>query len=892
MTPSLEARLAAAQDQIAKIFRRSPAMMLIARVDTGKFVDVNEAFEELSGFGADEVIGKTSLELELWSEPARRDIFLRTLRAQGLVRDFEAVFRTKDGRGRTLIVSSEIIQFDGAPCMLTVCSDITALRRRDKVQKAIYHISEAVHAATDVTALFTAIHHIIADLMPADSFYFALLNETRDGLTFPYRVDVSGDPPRPRKLRRGLTEYVLRTGKPQLVLAETAQQLMAAGECEQIGTPAAVWLGVPLAANGRTIGVMAVQDYHNATVYGPEEQRILTFVAEQVASAIQHKQAERALVEAERKYRSIYENATEGLYQSSPNGKFISANPALARLLGYDSPEQLIAALNDIGVQVYVKPGRRAEFLELIRDRDQVSDFESQIHRRDGSVRWISESVRLIRDERGEIDHFEGVAIDITDRIATSHALQEAKEAADRANQAKSQFLANMSHELRTPLNGILGYTQILARDQTLTTKQRSSIGVIHQSAEHLLGLINDVLDLSKAEAQRVEANPVDFDLTECLRAVEGVFQVRAREKRLRLDCSFAAELPLVVRADEHKLRQVLFNLVSNSVKFTEEGGVLIEVTRGEGERCRFAVTDSGAGISENELPLLFEPFRQVGASKMKAGGTGLGLAITRSLVEVLGGELHVESKLGQGTRFWFEIELPQGDLGSHGTRSPFQQRVIGYFGERKRILVVDDNPQNRDVLREMLEPIGFELRLVNDGEAALTAAAEFKPHAILMDLRMPHLSGLAATKKLRAGIVPRETAIIAVSASAYDLSPDDCKAAGCNDFLPKPFRESALWKILERHLGLEWETAAPAPASETVAPFAAKLAPPPADVATAVFELASKGDVLKIRILMAEIAERDPKLRSFAQSVLELADRFKMKAIRELVAPHVEGRK
>ncbi|HEY0947043.1 MAG TPA: PAS domain S-box protein [Opitutaceae bacterium] len=597
-------------------------------------------------------------------------------------------------------------------------------------------------------------------------------------------------------------------------------------------------------------------------------------------------EAEAALARAEARYRSIFENAVEGLYMSSIDGCFLSVNPALARLCGFDSPAEMMHAINDIGEQLYVDPHRRGEFFKLIEHGDVVTDFISEIRRRDGQVLWISESVRAVRRADGTLDHLEGVAIDVTAEHEAERALRAAKEAADEANRAKSHFLASMSHELRTPLNGILGYTQILRRDSALTGRQRQGLDVIHASAEHLLTLINDVLDLSKIEARRLELNLCGFDLPGFVRGVADVFLPRTREKGIGFATEFASDLPLAVRGDEQRLRQTLFNLVGNAVKFTVHGGIIFSVQPGAVPgTVRFSVSDTGPGIASAELPTLFAPFTQVGDARLQAGGTGLGLAISRSLVELMGGRLEVESRPGWGSRFWFDLPLPAV---SSDTARPRRgpRRVVGYEGPTRAVLVVDDHPSNRAVLCELLRSAGFAVRDVDTGEAALAACAATWPDLVLMDLRMPGMDGLETTRRLRT-LAPPTLRIAAVSASAYDLDRHECFAAGCDDFLAKPVREEELWDVLERLLGLVWHfSSETSSGTETSAPFPMPSEPPPAADAEAIYQLASNGDVAGLRAHAEAMLARSPEHAEFARAVLDLTTRFRMKAIRQLVLP------
>lgn len=865
-----------------KSFHASPALMAIAHVADGRLIEVNPAFLRGSGYTREEVIGRSTLALGLWARPEERDEFLRRMQAEGSVRDFEANFQAKTGEVRSLLLNADIIEMEGTRGMLTVAVDISERRRREQVLEATYRISQAALADNDLAAFFAEIHLIIAGLMPARNLYFALLSADRSLLTFPYFVDESAPAPAARKPGNGLTEYVLDTGRPLLTNADELTVLLREfGRYLPMGKPAALWLGAPLLINGRAIGVIAVQDYHNPRAYGEEEKRLLMFVAEQAATAVHRRQAEEAVRRAESQYRGIFENALEGLYQTTADGRFIRANAALARMCGYETPAALLHAINDIGHQVYVDRTRREEFLRMIEGRDEVTDFESEIYRRDGTKLWVSESVRVIRNAAGEVVRFEGVAIDITQQRQAARALQAAKEAADAASRAKSLFLASVSHELRTPLNGILGYTQILRRDPTLGEKQREGVRVIHESAEHLLVLINDVLDLSKIEAGRIELHPADFELAELAAAAEQVFAPRAREKNLLLETALAPGLPAFVRGDEARLRQVLFNLLGNAVKFTAQGGVVLSVEAQAGNLLRFSVSDTGRGIAEQDLARIFEPFTQVGETVGAATGTGLGLAISRSLVERMGGEMHVESQPGWGSRFWFDVPLPAAAAAAR--RPGAARRVLGYEGPRRRVLVVDDNAANRSVMAAMLAPLGFELHEAADGLGGIAEAARFRPDVVLMDLRLPGaIDGLEATRRLRAVAEGAEMKIIAVSASAYDIDREQCRAAGCDDFVAKPFREEELWTALGQALGLTWRLADDLAETRTPFPLVPKL--PGAEELAALHELASQGDIVGLRARAEQLLAADPELGLFVEGLLELAARFKMKAIRQFI--------
>jgi len=348
-----------------------------------------------------------------------------------------------------------------------------------------------------------------------------------------------------------------------------------------------------------------------------------------------------AVKAAEAKYRGIFENAVWGIFQTSPEGRYLAANPALARLYGYTSPTHMMTELNDISRQLYVDPRRRLDFAAQMREKLVISGFESLIRCRNGSTIWISENARAIHDDAGRLLYYEGTVEDITRRKETE-ALRQETEAAQAANAAKSAFLANMSHEIRTPLNGVIGMLDLLS-GTTLDERQQRYLRVGKSSAQSLLTLINDILDFSKIEAGKLELSPTDFDLTTMVEDVMEIFASRAQEKGIELACRVAPGMPSAVRGDTNRIRQVLINLMGNAVKFTERGEIALRVSAElDGDRptlVRFTVTDTGIGIPRERLDRLFKAFTQVDASTTrKFGGTRLGLAISKQLVEMMGG--------------------------------------------------------------------------------------------------------------------------------------------------------------------------------------------------------------------------------------------------------------
>jgi len=519
------------------------------------------------------------------------------------------------------------------------------------------------------------------------------------------------------------------------------------------------------------------------------------------------------------------------------------------------------------------------------------------------------------------------VARDISDRKQIELALQRAKESAEAANSAKSEFLANMSHELRTPLNGILGYVQLIKNDINISEDQQESLTNIQHCGTHLLTLIEDILDLSKIEAMKMEIMPIEFNLPNFVKNITELFQMRAMQKNILFIAQQVSPLPTCILADDKRLRQVLMNLLDNAVKFTNTGSVTFKFGCAEtGDwgslnedlaagidskneqipvftyeppsinyqfpiaQIRFQIEDTGIGIEETKLKEIFLPFNQVINRDYSIEGTGLGLSISYKLVKIMGGEITVKSSLGKGSIFLVDLALPLAGNTCELTTLPDQGKIIGFTGHKRKVLIVDDNNINRAILKRLLSRLGFKTMEASNGKDCLKKAVEFLPDVILMDLIMPIMDGFEATRSLRMLPEIKNVIVLALSASVFDNTQQESLLAGCDQFLSKPVETSQLLERLRIHLDLEWiyedqqEIRMKKEQSNiSVEPFPA-VDPPDVESITALLKLAVIGDIEAILEETTILEKTEPKFLPFVSHLRQLAKGFQLKKIREFL--------
>lgn len=664
-----------------------------------------------------------------------------------------------------------------------------------------------------------------------------------------------------------------------------------------------------------------------------------SMAAQLQTSFAEMKSLNEALSQSESRLNQFLEALPVGVSVHDRQGKVSYLNQTAKRLLGIDIISEITPEKFDSVFQIYRKnqlyPTEDLFTLRALKGETVTLD-DIEIHRAGEMIPFEVRSTPIF-DDRGTIIYAIAAFQDITERKQAQAVLanynrtlekqvaertlaleqeilerKRAEEAADAANQAKSTFLANMSHELRSPLNAILGFSQLMNRTPNLIPEHKENLGIIMRSGEHLLTLINQILDLSKIEAGRITVNETCFNLIRLLDELEDMFQLKADDKQLQLLFEYYPDLPQYVRTDEVKLRQVLINLLNNAIKFTQYGGVSLRVRLGTRNTEKdflsspsssqlpitthqslitFEVEDTGEGIASDELDSLFEAFIQTQTGKESNEGTGLGLAISHQFVKLMGGEITVNSQVGRGTTFRFDIKVSVVDAESIKThQSPRRAIALEPNQQNYRILIVDDKWSNRQLLKKLLNPLGFEVKEASNGQEAIEVWEAFEPHLIWMDLRMPIMDGYEATKHIKATTKGQSTVVIALTASSLEEERTVALSAGCDDYIRKPFREADIFEAMNKHIGVlyvytESTSTSNLTQTEALTLTSEALAAFPADWLTNLHQAAIEGDLDLMRTLIAQIAEQNHPL---ANALADLANKFQFEQLLALTQPSV----
>ncbi|HEX5887729.1 MAG TPA: response regulator [Pyrinomonadaceae bacterium] len=675
----------------------------------------------------------------------------------------------------------------------------TQMRQRaagETLRQALFEITQGVNTISNLDELLRFIHQAIGKVLYAENFFIALHNPATGMLAMQIFIDQHDEMPPPLKLDRGRAAYVLRSRRPTLLTPEKFNELVEAGEVESQGTPPASWLGIPLETPSGVIGVLVVQHYTDVNAYSEDDVAFLVSVGGHVALAIERRRAEEAVRESEERYRDLFENAQDLVYTHDLLGNYTSANIVCEKITGYTHEECIGMNVAQVIAPDNMEKARTAMARKSIEKDSSAYDID--IITKDGRRVTLEVTSRLMH-RNGVPYAVHGIARDITARKRAERELENAHNAAVESARLKSEFLANMSHEIRTPMNGVIGMTGLLL-DTDLTKEQREFAETIRSSGEALLTIINDILDFSKIEAGKLNFEVLDFILTNAIEDTIEMLAEKAHQKKLELGSLIEKNVPVFLRGDPGRLRQIITNLIGNAIKFTEQGEVVIRVfTETETETdvvIRFEVSDTGIGISEAAQRNLFQAFTQAdGSTTRKFGGTGLGLAISKQLVQLMDGEIGVRSAEGQGSTFWFTARFekqPEGTV--------VELPTVDF--ENLRVLIVDDNMTNRQIMKHQLGSWGMIHREASSGEQALrllraaSQRSEYFNLAVL-DLMMPGMDGFELARRIKAD--PEIAGVQLVMLTSFGERGDARRAqeSGIAAYLTKPVRQSQLFDCL-----------------------------------------------------------------------------------------------
>jgi PAS domain S-box-containing protein len=749
---------------------------------------INSEFTRMFGFTTAEVLGKTLAELVVPTERIAESDWIEEAVENGQKVALETKRRRKDGTLLDVSVScAPVLVGEKQVGICALYRDIEEHKRAQVLSSALYRIAERTRSASHLQGFYASIHNIVGELMNARNFYVALYDSATQMLSFPHFVDEQDSAPASRRLGRGLTEYVLRTGEALLATPEVFEELQSRGEVELLGSPSVDWMGVPLRAGNQTFGVLVVQSYHEDVRFGERDKEILTFVSQQLASAIDHKRHEEALRHSEARYRSLVQSAVYGIYRASIDGRFLDVNPALIHMLGYDSAEDVVKL--DPQQDVFLEPSAHAHLMQEFQRTGKLDSAEVRWKKKDGTaitVRLSGRSADAVDDRDATL---EIIAEDVTERRALEDQFRQAQKM-----EAVGRLAGGVAHDFNNLLMVVSGYTEVLLEDLHESDPLLPKVQAIQQAADRATTLTRQLLAFSRKqllELKVVDVNAIVADMERLLRPLIG--------ENIDLTTRLAPNLGHT-RADAGQLEQVIMNLVVNAKDAMPTGGRIVIQTSEEeldavrrehsliqpGSYILLSVSDTGAGMDKETQSRIFEPFF---TTKEKGKGTGLGLSTVYGIVKQSGGYIFAHSESGAGTTF--RIYLPKV-LDPAGQPGVAKQPQVATGGS-ETVLLVEDEESVRELVRETLKSKGYSVMEAPDGIQGMQVAESFegKIDILITDVAMPGMSGHELAKRVaasRPGIK-----ILFLSGYTEDAIIHEGVLDPGTAFLQKPFTLQAL---------------------------------------------------------------------------------------------------
>jgi len=709
---------------------------------------INSEFTRMFGFALEEALGRLLDELVVPPDRTAESDWIQEAVEKGQKVTLETKRRRKDGTLVDVSVSCAPVMVGAKRVGICVLyRDIEEHKRAQTLSSALYRIAERTSAASHLQGFYASIHNIVGELMNARNFYIALYDPATELLTFPHFVDEHDPAPAPKRLGRGLTEYVLRTGDPLLATPKVFEELVAKGEVELIGAPSLDWMGVPLRAGSQTFGVLVVQSYREDVRFGERDKEVLTFVSQQLASAIDHKRHEEALRQSESRYRSLVQSAVYGIYRSSVDGRFLDVNPALIHMLGYDSADELVKL--DPQREVFVEPAEHERLLQEFQRTGCLDSAEVRWKRKDGSVITVRLSGRAATELDEADQALEIIAEDITDRRALEDQFRQAQKM-----EAVGRLAGGVAHDFNNLLMVVSGYTEVLMEALDQNDPLLVKVQAIQQAADRATTLTRQLLAFSRKqllELKVVDVNSIVADMERLLRPLIG--------ENIDLTTKLTPNVGHT-RADAGQLEQVIMNLVVNAKDAMPDGGrILIQTSEADPDTARrehsliepgtyilLSVSDTGAGMDRETQSRIFEPFF---TTKEKGKGTGLGLSTVYGIVKQGGGYIFAQSEPGCGTTF--RIYLPR--VADPADSPRVDKHAQAAAGGSETVLLVEDEESVRELVRETLKTRGYTVIEASDGIAGMRVSEEYQGNIeiLITDVVMPGMSGRELAKRVAA---------------------------------------------------------------------------------------------------------------------------------------------